>query len=69
MRPNILSHIPPMCQAFRECIVKSIPCFKYGETMDGAFLDTSIIIVGRDENQEYHCILRRTILVKICRLY
>ena len=54
MRPNNLSHIPPTCQPFRECIVKSIPCFKYGDTMDGTFLNTSI--VGRDENQEYHCI-------------
>ena len=50
-RPNILSHIPPTCQAFRECIVKSIPCFKYGGNMDGTFLNTSI--VGRDENQEF----------------
>ena len=54
MRPNILSHIPPTCQASRECIVKSIPCFKYDDTMDGTFLNTSI--VGRDENQEYNCI-------------
>ena len=41
VRPNILSHIPPTCQAFKECIVKSIPCFKYGDTMDGTFLNTS----------------------------
>ena len=37
MRPNIQSHIPPTCQGFRECIVKPIACFKYGETMDGTF--------------------------------
>ena len=58
MRPNILSQIPPTCQAFRECIVKSIPCFKYDDTMDGTFLNTSI--VGRDENQEYNCCLLYT---------
>ena len=54
MRPNILSNFPPTCQAFRECIIKSIPCFKCDDTMDGTFLNTRI--VGRDENQEYHCI-------------
>ena len=53
-RPNILSHIPPTCQAFWEYFVKSILCFKYGDIMNGTFLNTSI--VGRDENQEYHCI-------------
>ena len=54
MRPNILSHIPPTCQAFRECIVKSIPCFKYGMRPFWILLRSSM--VGRDENQEYHCI-------------
>ena len=72
-RPNILSHIPPTCQAFRECIVKSIPCFKYGGNMDGTFLNTSI--VGRDENQEYYCICaepfwsKYAVCIKDCLLY
>ena len=52
------SNIPPTCQAFRECVVKSIPCFKYHDTIDGTSLTTSIL--GRDENQEYHCICTET---------
>ena len=54
MRPNILSHIPSSCRAFRECNIKSVPCFTYGDTMGYSFLNTTK--VGRDEDQQYSCI-------------
>ena len=56
MRQNILAHIPPSCQEFREIIVitKSIPCFKCGETLDITVL--SITAVGRDVEQNCTCI-------------
>ncbi|MEP3682181.1 MAG: GIY-YIG nuclease family protein, partial [Ekhidna sp.] len=38
MRPNILSNIPPSCQEFRECIIKSVLCFKYGWRHNGLFI-------------------------------
>ena len=62
-RPNILSHIPATCQALREYIVKSTACFKYGDTVDGTFFNTRI--VGRDENQAYHCICAEPFLVNL----
>ena len=54
MRANTLSHIPPECVGFRECIVKSIPCFKHGDTLDNCFLNATA--VARDDEQNYHCI-------------
>ena len=53
MRTTILSHIPPECVGFRECIMKSIPCFKYGDTLDNCFLNATA--EARDV-QNYHCI-------------
>ena len=54
MRQNVLAHIPPSCQEFREIISKSIACFKYGETLDRTFLN--ITAVGRDVEQNHTCI-------------
>ena len=53
MRQNMLAHVPPSCQEFREIIVKSIPCFKYGKTLDVTFLN--ITAVGRGVEQNYRC--------------
>ena len=54
MRPNILSRIPPVCVGFRESITETIPCFKYGQTLDSFFLNASA--VARDINQDFQCV-------------
>lgn len=54
MRPNILSRIPPELKEFRDCILETIPCFKYGEALDSMYINTTA--VGRDANEESECI-------------
>ena len=54
MRPNIYNRIPPVCVGFRESILETIPCFKYGQTLDLFFPNASA--VAPDINEDFQCI-------------
>ena len=55
MRLNILSKVPPVCVGFRESIMETIACFKYGETLEYFFLNASAVARDINQNFQYIC--------------